>query len=305
MSKRDINENYNGTNVRMNLIKKKLLKLVLSGLWFIWPSFVERIILKLFFSPSPYRLNDKEKDLIEQGESFYILSRGNRIKCWRWGKGPVILFGHGWNGRGIQFHHFITSIVNEGYTAVAYDAPAHGESEGQFSNYFDFTDALRAVYSALKQKDFHGIIAHSLGAAAAINMAEKEDYKGRLLLIASPLKLKELLFKTFDDFGIPKIIYQSLIQDLERNYEYNLHFDNPCQILKRYKNQIHIIHDTTDRMIPFEQAEKIADYYSHIQVHLTEGYGHRKILYQDAVINIILKILKQPEDELKSMQQAS
>jgi predicted alpha/beta hydrolase family esterase len=305
MSTRDIAEHYNSTNVRINSVRKRIFRILISGLWFVFPPLVEKLILKLFFSPAPYRINGAQKDLLNQGESFYILSRGNRIKCWKWGKGPVVLFAHGWNGRGIQFHHIIQPIVDAGYTVITYDAPAHGESEGQYSNYFEYTDALRAVYHYLKHKEIHAIVAHSLGAAAAINMVDREDFAGKIILIAPPLKLKELLYKTFDDYGVPKIIYQNLIQDLETNYEYNLHFDNPCQLLKKSVKQIHIIHDKTDRVVPYEHVEQIAQSYSHIHFRATAGYGHRKILNQDMVVKIIEEILKIPEDHIKSIQQAS
>ena len=116
----------------------------------------------------------------------------------------------------MNFAYFFKSLIDAGYSVIAYDAPAHGESDGQFTNYFELTDTVRAFFDPSHGFDIQGIIAYSIGASAAINCISKEKPSIDTVLIAPALKLKELLFNHFNQHGVPKIVYQSMITEIER-----------------------------------------------------------------------------------------
>jgi pimeloyl-ACP methyl ester carboxylesterase len=271
----------------------------------IWPAFVEKLVLRLFFSPVDYKYNPSEKALLGQGRSFQITVRSKIVKCWQWGKGPIVILAHGWNGRGIQFRALIAALIDAKYSVITFDATGHGASQGQTSNYFEFSDTIRTLWHSLDKNNVQAVIGHSLGASALINFMSKEAYYKKAILIAPALKLRQLLFQTFDSHGVPKEVYLNLVQNLEILHGYSLFDDNPYHLIKKVKNDILIIHDQFDKAVPYNDTEYVADNLHHITLNTTSGLGHTRVLNDTAVIENIIKYLGGKTIATTKIQKAS
>ena len=57
-----------------------------------------------------------------------LVQNRDRVRAWQWGEGPPVLLVHGWEGHAAQFAGFIPRLLEQGFSAVAFDAPAHGQS---------------------------------------------------------------------------------------------------------------------------------------------------------------------------------
>ena len=79
-----------------------LMSLIYRGI----PKTLKSILSKRFFKPTRYQVNDIEKDYLLKGKTFQVPVWDKTVHCWCWGRGPAVLFVHGWNGRDIQFHRF-------------------------------------------------------------------------------------------------------------------------------------------------------------------------------------------------------
>lgn len=286
MSKKLIKLKSSSTNVRYIKIRQTGTHLLLSALWRLAPKTTKNILLKRFFKPMSYALTPLEKQYLENGAPFHIQVHGNKIRCWKWGRGPGILFVHGWNGRGVNFTHFFKSFIDAGFSVITYDAPAHGKSEGHVTNYFELSDAVRSFLDPSLDLDIQGFIAHSIGASAVINCISKENPSIDAVLIAPALKLKEILFNSFNHHGIPEMVYQGLVADMERYYGYDVHQDNPYVIAKTISAKMLIVHDTDDRTIPYMDSKKLSKKTDHVFLHTTEGLGHKRILRDKDVIDV-------------------
>ncbi len=174
MTKKVVKVKPQSTNVRYIQVKQRATHVLLTALWHLAPNAAKKIILKEFFRPTSHALTPLERQFLENATSFHIHIHDKDIRCWKWGQGPGILFVHGWNGRGVNFAHFFKPLVNAGYSVITYDAPAHGQSEGQVTNYFELTDTVRSFLDPSHDFNIQGIIAHSIGASAAINCISKE-----------------------------------------------------------------------------------------------------------------------------------
>ena len=173
------------------------------------------------------------------------------------------------------------------------------------TNYFDFTDTIRTLWQSCKEENVEAVVGHSLGAAALINFIPKEKYTKKVVLFAPPLKIRELLFQTFDQHGVPKKVYQNLIQELEPVYGYNLFKDNPAQLIKSIKNEILIIHDKNDKAVPFSETEHAAELHDNINLHATIGLGHNRILNDKTIIETVVGYLEKSKDKNRMVQKAS
>jgi len=275
----------NGTNVRLCKIRQNVIHTFFNLLWNHAPTLSKGIIKRLFFTPTTYKITPVEKQYLENGKRFEISIHGKAVKCWKWGSGPSILLAHGWNGRGIQLHHFIEPLIQRGYSALTYDAPGHGESQGRTSSYFEFTDTVRTLLNSPNGHKIRGVIAHSLGGSAVVNSMEKEKLPLEAVLIAPALRLKEVLYGFFDYVGVPTTLYELLIKEYEDQFGYNIHRDNPTNLLRKINSKILIVHDTNDSTIPYADSKEISDRFPNIELHTTERLGHKKVLTDSSVVN--------------------
>ena len=275
------------TNVRANSIRTQITRLLLLFSWHVFPAFTRRFIFQRFFSPASHALTLPEKHALQSGKPFRIRVNGKEVRAWKWGRGPGILFAHGWNGRGVQFHPFFPSLIRAGYTVIAYDAPAHGNSEGQTTNYFELSDTVGGFLDPGLGLDLRGVVAHSLGASAVINRIAKENPDLEIVLIAPALKLKELLFDAFALHGVPEVIWRGIIADLERQYGYDLNRENPYDLVPKIRSPLLIVHDRDDRVTPFAESERLSGKLEHVTLHITEGLGHKGILKDRQVTDVI------------------
>jgi len=276
------------TNVRLLLFKHRAVSLLFNVLWFFSPTAAKALLAKLFFAPSPYPLSPRQLKTLEAGETFHLTVHGNTIQCWRWGDGPAILFVHGWNGRAGHFDRFVAPFVAAGYSVIALDAPAHGNSEGNTTNYFQYTDTLRALTDPKRGLNIIGMVGHSIGASATINCITKENPDLDAVLIAPALRLREILFNIFALHGIPSKVYRSAVSDLEHHFGYDLDRDNPDVLIDQIRSPVFIIHDREDKTIPFRDSQAVSTTSAHVLLQATEGLGHKRILADTGVIQATL-----------------
>ena len=287
MAKKIIKMKSLSTNVRYIKARQRGTHVLLTALWYLAPNATKNIILKGFFKPTSDALTPLERQFLENGTSFHIHVHNNKIRCWKWGQGPGILFVHGWNGRGANFAYFFKSFIDAGYSVITYDAPAHGESEGHVTNYFELSDTVRSFLDPSHDFNIKGIIAYSIGASAAINCISKDKPCIDAVLIAPALKLKEILFNAFNHHGVPKIVYQSLVSEMEEYYGYDVHQDNPDVLAKTIFTKMLIVHDRDDRTISYMDSKILSEKTDNVYLHTTEGLGHKRILRDNAVVDVI------------------
>jgi len=96
------------------------------------------------------------------GRPFRIWIGSDTVQGWQWGRGPAVLFVHGWNNRAGHFAPLVGPLLDAGFS-VAADTPRHGPSSGRTSSYFQFTDAVRALLRTGSGTRLHGLVGHSTG----------------------------------------------------------------------------------------------------------------------------------------------
>jgi pimeloyl-ACP methyl ester carboxylesterase len=243
----------------------------------------------LFLSPPAQRRTRAEAAVLAAGESFRVRTPLGRLAAWSWGSGPRVLLVHGWGGHAGRLSRFVPPLVAAGFSVVAFDAPAHGESSGRRSSLPDFVEAILAVAAA--RGPVTAVIAHSMGATACALALGRGLGAERAVLIAPPADPERYVGKFARFFGIPDHTRDSLKVRLAARYRTrweDLRADRPAE---GARCRLLVVHDARDSAVPVGDGMAVVDGWDDALLVRTSGLGHHKILREPGVVSEALRFL--------------
>jgi pimeloyl-ACP methyl ester carboxylesterase len=257
-------------------------------------------IYRAFFGPSRYEEKAADREVIEWGSSYRIpfasspKGEGGELAVTTWGSnGPAVLLMHGWGGSRAQMTGFVDPLLFAGYRVVAYDQPAHGESDGKMTNLLEIAPTMDLI--AKHEGKFDAIIAHSFGTLITSYALVKRNF---------PLPSKLVYFGAFN----------RLLDSLPR---FQILADLPDEIINGLRDQIYenfskstldaivnealvqgidipalMFHDKSDNVTPVGDSRMIARAWKHARYVETDGLGHRGALQSKEIHEQVVGFLK-------------
>ena len=263
------------TNVRLSLIRSTLRVLVRTA-----PSLAAIVGEWMFFTPPPAR-GSSGLAALRDAEPLAVFVAGRRVAAWRWGRGPAVALLHGWGGRAAQLTSFVEPLVARGFSVVALDAPGHGSSGRGRSSAPQFARALRAVADAVG--GLHGVVGHSLG-AAAVALALRDGLRAaRVVLLAAAAEPPTWVERFAARFGLPPQVVDEMRRRSERRIGMSWTELNVPVLARGFAAPLLLIHDRLDLEVPIADAAAIAAAWPGATLVETRGLGHNGLLRDPAV----------------------
>lgn len=244
------------------------------------PKHAEKVARKLLLTPVRSKPKNEEPSGLIKGE---LQTSEGRLKTYQLGSGPVWLLTHGWSGSSNQFFPLMEHIAAQGFTALAYDHPAHGDSEGVYGHIPSFVRGLESVIDSIE--DLAGVVGHSMGTAAVLECRHQKLHDCPLLLIAPVLEYLENLFGSLQRSGYSMKLFNAVASELEVQYHYPLQSIDPYRKLAARKGPTIIVHDEQDKFSPFNVSRKAADEMPGVTLVATQGQGHGRIMTSKQVMH--------------------
>ena len=173
---------------------------------------------------------------------------------------------------------FAKDFLSNGYDFFMMDYRGFGKSQGKRSQEKVFNDA-QYIYKWLTQfysEDKIVLYGRSWGSGIAARISSWN--KPRLLILDSPY------FSFF--YNINRYIF---FTPLKWMLKYDIRTD---QYLKATECPVHIIHGTKDKLVSFEQSEKLKALFSNkIKLHAIEGARHNNLPDYQEFFEILYSIL--------------
>jgi pimeloyl-ACP methyl ester carboxylesterase len=248
-----------------------------------------------FFSPSRYEVKPSEREVIAWGQSYLIPFDGGELAVTTWGNnGPAVLLMHGWGGARAQMTGFVDSLLFAGYRVVAYDQPAHGESDGQTTNLLEIAPTMDLI--AEREGPFHAVIAHSFGTLITSYALVHRNFPPpeRLVYFGAFNQLLESLPRFQVIAGLPDEIMDGFRAMLYEKFGRDVLDAITNEKLTPY---IHIpalmFHDVADNVTPVEDSRAIARVWNQVRYIETNGLGHRGALQSKSIHEQVVKFLKE------------
>jgi pimeloyl-ACP methyl ester carboxylesterase len=254
------------------------------------PPLARAAAVRLFCTPmTRHRARADEIGVLPSAVGGSVSIDGNRVRYWRWGRGPAVLLVHGWGGSGGQLAAFIAPLVARGYSAVTFDAPAHGDSDGSTSTLLQFAATVEAVVSRVGAPV--ATVAHSLGSTAVAYAAGRGVAVGRVALIsaaANPLAY----FRAFLDLlGIPAAHRPRYERHFEEKLDFRWHEVAVPQFARYMPMPMLAVHDLDDRDVSWRESAAIVEAWPNSRLVTTSGLGHNRILRDEGVVRQVVEFV--------------
>ncbi|MBL8063661.1 MAG: alpha/beta hydrolase [Anaerolineales bacterium] len=251
-------------------------------------------VYQAFFSPSQYEVKPSDREVIDRGSNYRLPFKGGELAVTTWGSdGPGVLLMHGWGGARAQMTGFVEPLLSAGYRVVAYDQPAHGESDGKMTNVLEIAPTMHLLEK--REGKFDSIIAHSFGTLITSYALVKRNfpppsrlvYFGAFNRLLDSLPRFQVLAKLPDEIidGLREMIHENFGRDV-------LDAIVNEELVKQIRIPALMFHDRSDNVTPVEDSRAIANAWSEAQYIETNGLGHRGALQSGEVHQQVVKFLK-------------
>lgn len=254
----------------------------LSRVWF--------RVFKSKIKPRALKFWDSADNCIE------VSLQDKSIPVYLWGKGPMVVFMHGWSGSGTQFRHFVPALVASGFQVALFDAPAHGQNVGSQSHLLEFTDSLVAIQDQIGP--VHCVVAHSLGAMATTLATHRGLNLNQMVLLAPHLDVNEMFESYSGLLMLNKNLANSFRQKLDDKMSIIMQRDNVWELLQPQiligDKQLDglLVYDENDEEVPLDHFEQVQQQWVQAESHRTCKLGHVRLLKDQTVIKRVAEYLQ-------------
>ena len=221
-------------------------------------------------------------------EAKLILAKGKTIDfadgivATEWGSGKTIALFHGWGAQRGRLTGFVEPLLSAGYRLVAVDARAHGDSAGDKTNAVDYAEMVLAVSKEIG--DLEAVIAHSMGAGAAVYALRLGMQVDKLVLLAGAYNW-EYQIKIFAKM----MGFSPELQDDFYSYARNMinqddAWGNVAPFASSFKQEALIFHDKEDKTVPYQDSLELAQNWQNSKLISLQGLGHSDLVTDKGVI---------------------
>lgn len=257
------------------------------------PALAARAAVAVFFRAAPKMAvheHDAATNLAAHRD--YLQVRGRDVAIYHWGRGDrTVLLMHGWQGRSSQFAPLVRELVAEGFRIVAFDAPAHGASDGRRTDIRDWVSIARQLEQ--RYGAFHAIVGHSFGALAALVAAREVTPVRSVTAIAGVTSPATFL----TTFGRMLGLGPATQVEFERLFLARVRKSGPFSIDDVAAHplptgtELLVVHDREDRQMADTDSLRLhAAHEGRSRMLRTTGFGHSRVLAADAVLDAVIAI---------------
>lgn len=253
-------------------------------------------VYKAFFMPKKYETKTQDEEILKSGNNFKVKYDAGELAVTTWGdeSNPKVLLMHGWGGARAQMTGFVKPLLNAGYFVVAYDQPAHGESDGEQTNLLEIAPTMDVMLNQFGKFDV--ILAHSFGTLITSYALVKRNFAppARLVYFGAFNRLLDSLPRFQALAQLPDELIHALREMMYAKFSEGVLNEIVNEdFVKQIQIPALMFHDRSDEVTPVEDSRAIANAWIDAQYVETNGLGHRGALQSADVHEQVINFLKQ------------
>ena len=233
-----------------------------------------------------HNAKSSRKNHLPRGISATDVKTGDGIvKAYEIGKGPAVLFVHGWGGGAHQFFPLMRGIAQIGFRAVAFDHLGHGQSEKKPATLHQTIATTNHMLDKVRHSSdgLYGIVGHSTGciAIAAARNALVRDLP--LFLIAPVFNYKQFFLRKLVGLGQNADQVKQYASGFARAYRKEFQKHELARNLDMYADYTLIAHDESDSESAAAESIAFCNKYPLTKLLITKNYDHTMIISSESV----------------------
>jgi pimeloyl-ACP methyl ester carboxylesterase len=268
------------------------MRVLFSTLGPVMPGLMGRWACRLWFRTRRFPESAAGKRATASAVRDTLTVDGIPVAIYIWGEGPLVVFVHGWSGRGSQAAAFVGPLTAAGYRVLAIDAPGHGDTPGERTNVMECAAVLQAV--GVEYGPVHAAVTHSFGGMVLAYAMRQGMAVERVVCISAPASVEFLVEGFTQTLAMPAPVVAVLRRRLEQRFD-----DDFWERISTVANARHltaaalIIHDEDDTSVPWKQGREIAAAWPGATFLKTRGLGHGRILRDRNVVKAVVSFVSQ------------
>ncbi|KRB53478.1 alpha/beta hydrolase [Flavobacterium sp. Root186] len=260
---------------------------------FVSTKLATKFAARLFTTPIKHKVPKREfeMDLKSIQKIVHVSAINKNVVTYQYGQSErKILLVHGWSGRGTQLFKIADELLQNGYSTVSFDAPAHGKSEGKTTLMSEFIASILEIEKEFGLFEF--AIGHSLGGMSVLNSIKDGLQVNKAVIIGSGDIVQDILDEFIFKLKLKKEFSERLRLFFEDKYQLKMDDFSAYKAAQKIEIPVLVIHDNDDPEVPVKAGIHIYENLKNGSLLLTDGLGHRKILGNQTVIKKTLDFIK-------------
>ena len=243
--------------------------------------------------PKDFGFKQSREILIETGGH-------KRIEIWDLNPSkaaPVIIGVHGWANTSEKLLPIAQNLADR-FRIILVNTRNHGKSDDEkYSTLINYSeDLLSAIKYAAEQTNGTQpvfLIGHSMGGAAGIYTAGKDNRVKGVVSISTFANLNDIMSKEFLAKKVPPWFIQRLTSYIEFRLGVNLNELSPETTINRIKIPVLIVHGDNDPVVDVQCSERIeqAALGKNVKRVVLQGHDHSSLLFDEKTAKIIKEFL--------------
>lgn len=274
-------------------VKKFLPKIIgfkLNSLFLVRPNAAVHQAFQLFCGPRRGGIKPEQEVFLNAAKTKKITVDGKSLQLYHWkGSKETILLLHGWESNTHRWKQLIEKLQAESYNIVAFDAPAHGNSEGKLFNVPLYSKCVDMMVEKI-QPDH--IIGHSMGAMTTVYQQHFHPTNNikKLILLGAPSELTLIMADFQKILNLTPKFMHALNVYFHTRFGFTFEEFSIASFAKTIKQKGLVFHDVYDKIAPVSSAKAIHANWTNSELIITEGAGHS--LNNEAIHSEIVRFLK-------------
>lgn len=232
---------------------------------------------------------------LKNAETVHFYLNNKKMNGYRWNhpQAKKALILHGFGSAAHKFEEYATLLTNKGYEVLAFDAPAHGDSEGDTTNAIEYSAMIKQVMEQFGP--IQSFMAHSFGGISLSLALEQipHDENTKVVFIAPATETTSAIDGAFNMLKLKNLAVRNEFEKIIFNLTgKNVAWFSMRRAMYNIKASVLWIHDEDDVITPWTDALKVKeDNHPNIKFVLTKGLGHQKIYHNDAVKTMLVNFM--------------
>jgi pimeloyl-ACP methyl ester carboxylesterase len=251
------------------------------------------LCVELFCMPKRGRASLREQQFLQTARPLTTHAQGLNLRGYEWGgTGERVLLLHGWESQASRWSSAIPLFVNAGLRVTAFDAPAHGDSDGEQANMPLYAACINDII--VQHGPYDHIVGHSFGAQAAIyHLATHHDPRVKKLAVFGMAHTVERLADNFFvGANLPAELRLEFDAAFQRKFGASLKDFAMANYSAKLKLPGLLIQDRDDALADFDGARQVAAAWKNCDFVSIEGVGHFAMMRSAKVIDPIVQFLR-------------